>query len=90
MWNLERDRMQCLSSKRRDCFLQPFVGDPSPLGAGVDRIADDGVADRFEVDADLVCTACVQRASQHRGVAKRLDQLVAELARLFKHACGLP
>src|SRR5438874_2184839 len=44
-----------------------------PLRTGVDGIADDWVADRFEMDADLVRAAGAENAADHRGVAQLLD-----------------
>ena len=49
--------MQRLPPKPRDRLLQLLVRDAAPLGAGVQRVADDGVAEMLEVDADLVGAA---------------------------------
>jgi len=57
--------MQRLPAESGDRFLELFVGDAAPLGAGVDGVADDGVADRFQVDADLVCASRSQDASDY-------------------------
>src|SRR5439155_3720357 len=48
----------------------------APLRAGVHRIADDRVAEVFEVDADLMGAARAQGASQQRDVTEWLDDSV--------------
>src|SRR5256885_1014049 len=68
----DRRRMQRLPPKPRNRLLHAFVGNAAPLRAGVERVADDGVAEVFEVDADLVGAAGAEAAAEHRRVAQAL------------------
>ena len=62
--------MQGLSAERRDGLLQDLVRNAAPLRTGIDWIADDGMADRFEVHANLVRAAGVKAAANDRRVAE--------------------
>src|SRR5438270_336063 len=73
MWDYQMSCVQGLTTESCDRFLELLVRNSAPLRTGVDRIADDGMADRFEMDADLVRAAGAENAADHRGMAKLLD-----------------
>src|SRR3954447_16331593 len=65
--------VQSLTTESCDRFLQLLVRNSAPLRARVDGIADDRMADRFEMDADLVRAARTEDAAEHGRVAQLLD-----------------
>jgi len=64
--------VQCLARKRCDCFLDSLVGNAAPLRTGVERIADDRMAEVFHVDADLMGASGAETNANERCVAKLL------------------
>ena len=69
--------MEGLAREAATRRLNSRVCEVPPLTAGVERVADDGVADVGHVDADLMGSAGDRVATHHRDSGKLLFDLVA-------------